>query len=123
MMQTNLHCRLNSCYVSRTIFTRAGRHNYADPDYSYTDEEMAAIEAHREYYKNVVDVLREDRKERIRVKEHKQFNDDTNIGIKVTATLHNNVYSDPSTMYMKSVSMWILNNYVMLHSVCCDLCW
>ena len=71
------------CVFYRTIFTRAGRHNYADPDYSYTDEEMAAIEAHRKYYRQFVDDLREDRKEKVRVKEHKQFNDDTNIGIKV----------------------------------------
>lgn len=80
IMTMKLKARLFTC---RTIFTRAGRHNYADPDYSYTDEEMAAIEAHREHYKNFVDDLRGNRKERVRVKEHKQFNDDTNIGIKV----------------------------------------
>lgn len=71
------------CVCYRTIFTRTGRHNYADPDYSYTDEEMAAIEAHKQHYKSFVDELRETRKEKIRVKEHKQFYDDTNIGIKV----------------------------------------
>ena len=44
---------------------------------------MAAIEAHRKYYKQFVDELREDRKERIRVKEHREFNNERNIGMKV----------------------------------------
>ena len=44
---------------------------------------MAAIDAHKKYYKQHIDNLREERREKIRVKEHKQFNDDTNIGMKV----------------------------------------
>ncbi|KAF6036686.1 CHDC2 [Bugula neritina] len=71
----------------RTIFTRANRHNYSDPDYSYTDEEMAAIEAHRKHYQSFIDNLREERREKVRVKEHKEYGDDLNIGVKVAAGL------------------------------------
>jgi len=79
--ETDIHCCL---YVScRTIFTRANRHNYSDPDYSYTDEEMAAIEAHRKHYQSFIDNLREERREKVRVKEHKEYGDDLNIGVKV----------------------------------------
>ena len=75
-----------------------------DPDYSYTDEEMAAIEAHKKHYKAFIDELREERKEKVRVKEYKQFNDDTNIGIKVRVEY--NVFNifDSSSCYTHTQS-------------------
>lgn len=90
-------CDLAVCItvVFRTIFTRFGRHNYVDADYSYTDEEMAAIEAHKNHYRQFINKLRDDRRERIRVKEHKRFNDDNDIGIKVEECT--NTYTQEST--------------------------
>lgn len=52
----------------RTIFTHEERHTYVDPDYAYTDEEAEAIQAHKQYYKDYIDYLRDMRryKEQVR---------------------------------------------------------
>ena len=46
------------------MFTRTDRHTYVDPDYAYTDEETAAVEAHKQYYADFIDKHRVQRERR-----------------------------------------------------------
>ena len=95
------------CHTKRTLFTGADRHNYIDPDYAYTDEEIMSIEKHKLVYKKYIDDLRFAREEKHRSKylafrslslfhsisvdliiiitlnsEYYMFSDATNIGLK-----------------------------------------
>lgn len=45
----------------RTIFTKAERYNYVDPDFAYTEEEEKQIKAHKDYYFQFIQSLRKQR--------------------------------------------------------------
>ena len=47
-------------FVFRTIYTRAERHTYVDPDYSFTDHEMDTVRMHKEGYGHFMHGIRED---------------------------------------------------------------
>lgn len=43
--------------VNRTIFAGIARHNYVDPDYAYTDDQMEAIRRHKQFYIDFIESL------------------------------------------------------------------
>ncbi|XP_033635373.1 cilia- and flagella-associated protein 47-like isoform X1 [Asterias rubens] len=71
----------------KTIFTKTERHTYVDPDYAYDDNELAAIQKHKNKYHNY---LRESRQHRIgktKAKEFAELDNDKNIGLKPASGL------------------------------------
>lgn len=45
----------------RTIFTKAERYNYVDPDYAYTEDEEKLKQTHKDYYTNYLKNRRDHR--------------------------------------------------------------
>ncbi|KAJ7401078.1 cilia and flagella associated protein 47 [Pitangus sulphuratus] len=48
----------------RTIFTKAERYNFIDPEFAYTDCERLSVEAHKKYYNDFISSLRQRRLEK-----------------------------------------------------------
>ncbi|NWH58336.1 CFA47 protein, partial [Geococcyx californianus] len=66
----------------RTIFTKAERYNYVDPEFAYTDSERLSKEAHKEYYADFISSLRQHRLRRDRTRQFYLYNNSVNIGLK-----------------------------------------
>ncbi|XP_074645875.1 cilia and flagella-associated protein 47-like isoform X2 [Tubulanus polymorphus] len=69
----------------KTIFTGMDRHTYIDPDYAYTEEEAAKVKAHRDFYKQFISDMRENRNNSGQKREFALTNNKTDIGIKTAA--------------------------------------
>ncbi|XP_070567350.1 cilia- and flagella-associated protein 47-like [Ptychodera flava] len=70
-----------------TIFTKNERYTYVDPDYAFTDEELAARKDHRDYYVNYIKDLREQRQAKEKSLEFNELNNETDIGLKPASGL------------------------------------
>ncbi|KAM6144631.1 LOW QUALITY PROTEIN: cilia- and flagella-associated protein 47 [Phoenicopterus ruber ruber] len=66
----------------RTIFTKAERYNYIDPEFSYTDCERLSKEAHKEYYADLISGLRERRLQKDSARQFYIYNNSVSIGLK-----------------------------------------
>ncbi|RXM29158.1 Cilia- and flagella-associated protein 47 [Acipenser ruthenus] len=72
----------------RTIFTKAERYNYVDPDFAYTEEEEKQIKAHKDYYFQFIQSLRKQRIQKEKERDLADVKDKVDIGIKPAAGLH-----------------------------------
>ncbi|XP_041127618.1 cilia- and flagella-associated protein 47-like isoform X2 [Polyodon spathula] len=72
----------------RTIFTKAERYNYVDPDFAYTEEEEKQIKAHKDYYFQFIQTLRKQRIQKEKERHLSDVKDKVDIGIKPAAGLH-----------------------------------
>ncbi|MGH0144520.1 UNVERIFIED_CONTAM: hypothetical protein FKN15_016434 [Acipenser sinensis] len=72
----------------RTIFTKAERYNYVDPDFAYTEEEEKQIKAHKDYYFQFIQTLRKQRIQKEKERDLADVKDKVDIGIKPAAGLH-----------------------------------
>ncbi|XP_055954756.1 cilia and flagella-associated protein 47 [Patella vulgata] len=66
----------------KTIFTKAERHHYIDPDYAYTDEEEENIRQHSNKYLDFIRNLRENRLNKQKHSEFTKTNNSVDIGLK-----------------------------------------
>ncbi|NXV81725.1 CFA47 protein, partial [Atlantisia rogersi] len=66
----------------RTIFTNTERYNYIDPEFSYTDYERLAREAHKKYYADFISSLRQHRLEKDAARQFCIYNNSVSIGLK-----------------------------------------
>ncbi|NXI44898.1 CFA47 protein, partial [Galbula dea] len=66
----------------RTIFTKTERYRYTDPEFSYTDCERRAKEAHKQRYIDFLSGLRECRLEKDATRQFYLYNNSVNIGLK-----------------------------------------
>ncbi|KAJ1117902.1 hypothetical protein NDU88_006098 [Pleurodeles waltl] len=71
----------------RTIFTKAERYTYVDPDYAYTEEEEAQRQAHKEKYAEYLRSLREERLQEEAAREFEEVNNPVDIGLKPASGL------------------------------------
>ncbi|XP_071134806.1 cilia- and flagella-associated protein 47-like isoform X3 [Mytilus edulis] len=71
----------------KTIFTKADRHTYIDPDYAHNEEEGQMKNSHRDSYVAMLREMRQNRLNKIKSKEFNQTNNKTDIGIKSAAGL------------------------------------
>ncbi|XP_066563691.1 cilia- and flagella-associated protein 47-like [Amia ocellicauda] len=71
----------------RTIFTKAERYNYVDPEFAYTEEEEKQRKAHKEYYLQFIHNLRDVRLQKAKERELGDTRDEVDIGIKPAAGL------------------------------------
>ncbi|XP_078514036.1 cilia- and flagella-associated protein 47 [Lissotriton helveticus] len=73
--------------IYRTIFTKAERYTYVDPDYAYTDEEEAQRQAHKEKYAEYLRSLREEKVQQEAAREFEEVNNPVDIGLKPASGL------------------------------------
>ncbi|NXU59159.1 CFA47 protein, partial [Turnix velox] len=66
----------------RTIFTKTERYNYIDPEFSYTECERLAKEAHKEYYIDFISRLRQHRLQKDAARQFYIYNNSVDIGLK-----------------------------------------
>ncbi|XP_076467202.1 cilia and flagella-associated protein 47-like [Babylonia areolata] len=71
----------------RTLFVGADRHQYVDPDYTFTDAEMNDRKLQRNTYVEHLHYQRDLRSQKRQKREHELFNNPTDIGIKSAAGL------------------------------------
>ncbi|XP_069034828.1 cilia- and flagella-associated protein 47-like isoform X2 [Lepisosteus oculatus] len=71
----------------RSIFTKVERYNYVDPDFAYTEEEERQRKAHKDYYIQFIQNLRETRLQKAKERELADVKDEVDIGIKPAAGL------------------------------------
>ncbi|CAM4444816.1 unnamed protein product [Lepidochelys kempii] len=71
----------------RTIFTKADRYHYVDPDFAYTDYEELEKQAHKEYYADFIQSLRQRRLQKEVSRKYNSLNNPVNIGLKPASGL------------------------------------
>ncbi|EMP32673.1 Putative protein CXorf22 [Chelonia mydas] len=71
----------------RTIFTKADRYHYVDPDFAYTDYEELEKQAHKEYYADFIQSLRQRRLQKEATRKYNSLNNPVNIGLKPASGL------------------------------------
>ncbi|XP_074844435.1 cilia- and flagella-associated protein 47 [Carettochelys insculpta] len=71
----------------RTIFTKADRYNYVDPDFAYTDYEELVKQAHKDYYADFIRHLRQRRLQKEATRKYNSLNNPVNIGLKPASGL------------------------------------
>ncbi|XP_059580365.1 cilia- and flagella-associated protein 47 [Alligator mississippiensis] len=71
----------------RTIFTKTERYHYVDPDFAYTDYEELEKQAHKEYYTDFIQSLRQHRLQKEVYRQYNILNNPINIGLKPGAGL------------------------------------
>ncbi|XP_075769379.1 cilia- and flagella-associated protein 47 isoform X3 [Pelodiscus sinensis] len=71
----------------RTIFTKADRYNYVDPDFAYTDYEELEKQANKQYYIDFIRNLRQRRLQKEATRQYNSLNNPVNIGLKPASGL------------------------------------